>query len=196
VPPSGTKCDETMAIEDADRSPALAASVSYHTTIRPCVEGEQKTAEILNLFRQRDKSMWDLAALLSGASDSERRQVRMEHVALSPLAGVCGRAAGCHAVLVPTRWRDGYANGAALQSSYGHVGGGPPIPSCAIWNLLNNQSEEDMPLLSTADWLKFVVGRSSIDQGVLTHDDKGPATTALGRRLLSEDFLRMEDVAQ
>jgi hypothetical protein len=48
--------------------------------------------------------------------------------------------------------------------------------SYAVWNLLN-QSEEDMPLLSTADWLKFVVGMSSIS-----------------RRLLSNDVLRMEDV--
>ena len=38
-----------------------------------------------------------------------------------------------------------------------------PVPSCAMWNLLNNQGEGDMPLLSTADWLKFVVGRSSAD---------------------------------
>jgi len=38
-----------------------------------------------------------------------------------------------------------------------------------MWNLLNNQAERDMPLLSTADWLKFVVGRSSADQVELTH---------------------------
>jgi len=44
-----------------------------------------------------------------------------------------------------------------------------PVPSCAMWNLLNNQAERDMPLLSTADWLKFVVGRSSADQVELTH---------------------------
>jgi hypothetical protein len=43
-----------------------------------------------------------------------------------------------------------------------------PVPSCAIWNLLNNQGGEDMPLLSTADWLKFVVGRSITDQVELT----------------------------
>jgi len=44
-----------------------------------------------------------------------------------------------------------------------------PVPLCAMWNLLNNQGEGDMLLLSTADWLKFVVGRSSADQVELTH---------------------------
>ena len=39
---------------------ALAASVGYHTTIRPCVEGEQQAAEVLNLFGHRGKSMKDL----------------------------------------------------------------------------------------------------------------------------------------
>jgi len=43
-----------------------------------------------------------------------------------------------------------------------------PVPSCAIWNLLDNQGEGHMPLFSTADWLKFVVGRSSADQVELT----------------------------
>jgi hypothetical protein len=38
-----------------------------------------------------------------------------------------------------------------------------------MWNLLDNQAERDMPLLTTADWLKFVVGRSSADQVELTH---------------------------
>ena len=44
-----------------------------------------------------------------------------------------------------------------------------PVPSYAMWNLLNNQGEGDMPLLSTADWLQFVVGRSSADQVELMH---------------------------
>ena len=39
---------------------ALAASVGYHTTIRPCVEGEQQAAEVLNLFGHRGRSMKDL----------------------------------------------------------------------------------------------------------------------------------------
>jgi hypothetical protein len=43
-----------------------------------------------------------------------------------------------------------------------------PVPSCAIWNLLDTQGEEGTPLLSIADWLKFVVGRSIVDQGALT----------------------------
>ena len=43
-----------------------------------------------------------------------------------------------------------------------------PLPSCAIWNLLDTQGEEGTPLLSIADWLKFVVGRSIVDQGALT----------------------------
>jgi hypothetical protein len=32
-----------------------------------------------------------------------------------------------------------------------------PVPSCAIWNLLDTQNEEGIPLLSIADWLNFVV---------------------------------------
>ena len=52
---SGAKRDD-----DADESPTLAASVGYHTTIRPCVEGEQQAAEALNLFGQRGRSMKDL----------------------------------------------------------------------------------------------------------------------------------------
>jgi len=40
-----------------------------------------------------------------------------------------------------------------------------PVPGCALWNLLNNGlSDEDMTLLSAADWLNFVVGRSMVDQ--------------------------------
>ena len=37
-----------------------------------------------------------------------------------------------------------------------------------IWNLLDAQDKEGMPLLSIADWLKFVVERSTVDQGALT----------------------------
>jgi len=44
-----------------------------------------------------------------------------------------------------------------------------PVPECAIWNLLNNDGELGMPLLSATDWLKFVVGRSKADQVVLSH---------------------------
>ena len=49
---SGAKRDDTTPVDDADESSALAASVGYHTTIRPCVEGEQQAAEALNLFLQ------------------------------------------------------------------------------------------------------------------------------------------------
>ena len=42
-----------------------------------------------------------------------------------------------------------------------------PVPSCAIWNLLDTQGEEGTPSLSIADWLKFVVGRSTADQWAL-----------------------------
>jgi len=38
-------------------------------------------------------------------------------------------------------------------------------PILCHWNLLDTQGEEGTPLLSIADWLKFVVGRSTIDQG-------------------------------
>ena len=64
-----------------------------------------------------------------------------------------------------------------------------PVPLCAMWNLLNNQGEGDMPLLSTADWLKFVVGRSSTDQVELTH--------IMAKILLRArwDVLRMEDIS-
>ena len=43
-----------------------------------------------------------------------------------------------------------------------------PVPSCAIWNFVDSQDEEGMSLLSIADWLKFVVGRSTVDETVLT----------------------------
>ena len=42
-----------------------------------------------------------------------------------------------------------------------------PVPLCAIWNLLDTQGEEGTPLLSIADWLNFVVGRSIVNQGAL-----------------------------
>ena len=57
---SGAKRDDNKPVDDADESPTLAASVGYHKTIRPCVEGEQQAAEALNLFGQRDRSMKNL----------------------------------------------------------------------------------------------------------------------------------------
>jgi len=40
-----------------------------------------------------------------------------------------------------------------------------PVPGCALWNLLNNWlSDDDMLLLSAAEWHNFVVGRSRVGQ--------------------------------
>ncbi len=60
VSTSGAKRDETKPVDDAEKSPALAASVGYHSTIRSCVEGEQQAAEVLHLFGHRGRSMKDL----------------------------------------------------------------------------------------------------------------------------------------
>ena len=39
-----------------------------------------------------------------------------------------------------------------------------PVPVCALWNLLDNKSEEQLPIMTFAEWLKFVQGRSHRDQ--------------------------------
>ena len=39
-----------------------------------------------------------------------------------------------------------------------------PVPVCALWNLLDNKSEEQLPIMTFAEWLKFVQGRSHCDQ--------------------------------
>lgn len=156
---SGAKHDETKPVDHADESPALAVSVGYQTTIQPCVKGEQQEAEVLNLFEHRGKSMKALhpATLLSGASDSKWRPVGAELGALSQLARVCGIVAASsvqrrgqapghsRAVLVPTGWypvEDELEADEEIEASYAVSAS---VSSCALWNLLNNQSEEDMP---------------------------------------------------
>ncbi len=39
-----------------------------------------------------------------------------------------------------------------------------PVPVCALWNLLHNKSEEQLPIMIFAEWLKFAQGRSHRDQ--------------------------------
>lgn len=38
------------------------------------------------------------------------------------------------------------------------------VPVCAIWNLLDDKSEEQVPLMAFAEWLNFLRGRSQMDQ--------------------------------
>jgi len=78
VSTSGAKRDETKPVDDAEKSPVLAASVGYHSTIRPCVEGS---------------AVLHPAALLSGAIGSKWRLVGEEHGVLPLLASLrrrCG----------------------------------------------------------------------------------------------------------
>ena len=48
--PASNNKDVIDAVTDLDKCPGLAASVGYHTTIRPCVKGEVQAALALNLF--------------------------------------------------------------------------------------------------------------------------------------------------
>ena len=74
-----------------------------------------------------------------------------------------------------------------------------PVPSCAIWNLLDTQGEEGTPLLSIADWLKFVVGRSTADQWARWTENlcqalyDGWAWSTDKRMSVVEDLERMTD---
>ena len=38
------------------------------------------------------------------------------------------------------------------------------VPACAIWNLVDGGSGEQVPLLTLAEWLNFLRGRSQKDQ--------------------------------
>jgi hypothetical protein len=51
------------------------------------------------------------------------------------------------------------------RSPYGVV---RPVPSCAIWNLLDNEFEIDIPLMNVEEWSDFVRGRSCADQKRMT----------------------------
>ena len=51
------------------------------------------------------------------------------------------------------------------RSPYGVV---RPVPSCAIWNFLDNELEIDVPLMNVEEWSDFVRGRSCADQKRLT----------------------------
>ena len=41
------------------------------------------------------------------------------------------------------------------------------VPVCAIWNLLDDKSEEQLPLMTIVEWLNFTQGRSQVDQHAL-----------------------------
>ncbi len=51
------------------------------------------------------------------------------------------------------------------RSPYGVV---RPVPSCAIWNFLDNELEIDVPLMNVEEWSDFVRGRSCADQKRMT----------------------------
>ena len=51
--PAGNKQGVVDVVADSDKCPGPAASVGYHTTIRPCVEGIAQAALVLNLFGDR-----------------------------------------------------------------------------------------------------------------------------------------------
>ena len=179
---SGTKRDDTKPVDDADKSPVLAASVGYHTTIRPCVEGEQQAAELLNLFGHRGRSMKDLCycilrlcfrelSVVSG--DQWERNMGLfrhwrEFTAALRLAQ-CKEEAMRQDVAVPSWYLLDGRTGMQMAQPFNPVEDhleadegleisyavSASVPSCAMWNLLNNQGEEDMPLLSTADQVEL-----------------------------------------
>ena len=51
------------------------------------------------------------------------------------------------------------------RSPYGVV---RPVPSCALWNFLDNELEIDVPLMNVEEWSDFVRGRSCADQKRMT----------------------------
>ena len=64
--PAGTKQDVIDVVTDSDKCPGLAASVGYHTIIRPCVEGVAQAALALNLFGDRGESAQALRNCILG----------------------------------------------------------------------------------------------------------------------------------
>jgi hypothetical protein len=169
VSTSGAKRDETKPVDDAYKSPALAASVNYHTTIRPCVGGEKQAAEVLNLFGHRSKSMKDLRCYILrlcfrklsivGVDQWERNMGLFRHwrefAAALRLAQGRGHAPGrSSAVLVPTVLdrrsgmqmarpynpvEDDLEADEELEMSYPVSA---PVPSCAMWNFLTTRARK------------------------------------------------------
>ncbi len=104
------------------------------------------------------------AALLSGASDSKRRLVGEEHEALSPLVKICGSAAASAVkeeakrqdVALPSWYLMDVKTGMQMARPYNPVtveleadeeleasyAVSAQVPSCAMWNLLNNQRRD------------------------------------------------------
>jgi len=70
-----------------------------------------------------------------------------------------------------------------------------PVPSCAMWNLLNNQRGRHAIVVDRG--LAQVRGRQveHRSSGADAHHGKDLATSALGRRLLTEYVLGMEVIA-
>ena len=64
--PAGNKQDVIDVVTDSDKCPGLAASVGYHTIIRPCVEGVAQAALALNLFGDRGESAQALRNCILG----------------------------------------------------------------------------------------------------------------------------------
>ena len=64
--PAGNKQGVVDVVADSDKCPGPAASVGYHTTIRPCVEGIAQAALVLNLFGDRGESAVALRKCILG----------------------------------------------------------------------------------------------------------------------------------
>ena len=126
---SGAKHDESKPVDNADEFPTLAATVGYHTTIRPCAEGEHQAAEALNLFGQRGRSMRDLRycilrlcfrelSLVNG--DMWERNMTFFHdwreFAAALRLAQCKEEAKRQDV---AGWQDGYTDGPPIQSGGG-----------------------------------------------------------------------------
>ena len=46
-----------------------------------------------------------------------------------------------------------------------------PVPACAMWNLPDNKGEEQLPIVTFAEWLRFIPGRSQMDQERLKEEE-------------------------
>jgi hypothetical protein len=181
-------------VTDSDKCPGLAASVGYHTTIRPCV-GVAQAALALNLFGDRGESAQALRNCILGLCFREltvedlkmwERQIKHAHKWPQSMKALrldkCKEEADRQGVDIPPWYLLDGETGLQVARLYNPVDDtemmdqqedtdyavSALVPSCAIWNLLDTQGEEDTPLLSIADWLKFVVGQSTVDQGALT----------------------------
>ena len=122
--PAGNKQGVVDVVADSDKCPGPAASVGYHTTIRPCVEGIARAALVLNLFGDRGESAVALrnCMLYFRELTVEGRIVWERHVrwttkwssAMKALRLDMCKEEGGYPTLVPPGWRGRTASGATL----------------------------------------------------------------------------------